>query len=308
MSTRVILNPHAGGCDDAEARHRELARLPGAEIRQTRRPGHGRTLARKAVEAGCRLIVAAGGDGTVHEVVNGMSVDVRAADLGIVPLGTANDFARGLEIPEEPADALEAIRSGASRDVDLVEIRRPQQSGGPDAGTETPGFRPPVHAINMVVGGFGGEVTARVDEEEKRHWGSLAYLRSAIRELGELPRFRARVEVDGRPRERELLNVAVANGPFAGGHVRVAPGARPDDGRLEVILLSAASLGELAGVAARLVAGRPVESDRLERLPGREVSIRSDPPMHFRTDGEQLGAGPLHLRIRPARVRVRVPA
>lgn len=313
MTTRVVLNPHAGGCDDVSGTREALDALPGSDVRLTRAPGDAGELARRAVAEGAGLVVAAGGDGTVHEVVNGMADDFDAAELGIVPLGTANDFARGLELPMEMDGALEVLRGGTTRAVDLMELRRAgtgeaaSPSDADDTDAPEGGSPEPRYAINVVVGGFGGSATAAVDEEQKRHWGSLAYLRSAIREMGSLPRFRARVEVDGRSRDRELLNVAVANGPFAGGHIPVAPGARPDDGRLEVVLLAAAGLGELAGVATRLVAGRPVESELVERLPGREVTIRSDPPMHFRADGEELGPGPLRIRIRSAALRVRVP-
>lgn len=282
--TRVVLNPHAGGGRDEAACRDELGRLPDVEIRATEGPGHAVALAREAVEAGFDRVVAGGGDGTVHEVVNGLSAELGSVALGVAPLGTANDFARSLDLPDELPDAVDVLLRDVRRPVDVMRMARPSEDASG-------------HGINVLVGGFGGEVGGDLGEEEKRHRGSLAYLGSALRELPHLPTFRTSLELDGRALERELVNLVVANGRFAGGHVPVAPDARLDDGQLRLVLLAAASLGELARAATRLVSGRPVENGVVTRLVAREVVVRSEPPMRFRCDGEAAGSTPVAVRV-----------
>lgn len=304
--TRVVLNPHAGGCRDEAACREELARLRDAEIRATEGPGHARTLARDAVEAGFDRVVAAGGDGTVHEVVNGLAADLGSVALGVAPLGTADDFARSLDLPDDLPSAVDVLLRDARRPLDVMEMSGPpdgpasaadEREGDEEARGGTDGPEALRHGVNVLVGGFGGEVGEDLDEEAKRHRGSLAYLGSALRELPRLPSFRASLEVDGRAVDRELVNLVVANGRFTGGHIPVAPDARLDDGQLQIVLLAAAGLGELARAATRIVAGQRVEGGPVTRLVAREVVVRSEPPMRFRCDGEAAGSTPLRVRV-----------
>ena len=293
-------------------------------------PGSGeeaREIAREAAGEGVDTVVAAGGDGTVHQVANGLlAAGTPAPRLGLVPLGTANDYARSLRLPSDPERALRHLLRGAARSVDVIEMRRePPDDGAPGestpareapdgAATEneppfddgSPAGRSPVYCLNVAVGGFGGRVGRGLQREEKRHWGSLAYLRSALEELGDLPRYRARIDVDGVPRRDELINVVLANGRFTGGGLPVAPRARLDDGRLRLVLVPALDLAELRRLAGRLVAGEHGEKIALV-TDVRSVDIESAPPMFFRADGEQVGGTPLAMGVRPGRLEVIAP-
>lgn len=281
---RAVLNPTAGSCDEPAA-WRERLEAVGFEVRV---PGSGEEARRMAADAareGVGRVLAAGGDGTVHRVANGLleaGGPGEAPELGVLPLGTANDYARSLGLPSDPREALDRLVAGPSRPVDAIELR--------------PG---PTWCLNVAVGGFGGESADDVDREEKRHLGSLAYLKSAVAELPRLPRFETRLRVDGRERRDTLVNVVLANGRFTGGGVPVGPKGRLDDGRLRLLLVPALGLRELAKFASGLLAG-----DRGERAAVvddvREVEIASNPVMRFRADGEPAAATPLSAVVRPA--------
>src|SRR3954453_362193 len=120
--TCIILNPSAGSVGELDALGDRLATLPDAEIRLTNKRGSARRFARTALNKGRETIIAAGGDGTLNEVLNGIGQDFASVRVGLIPLGTGNDFARSIGLPGELETALETIRAGAMRPVDLVRV------------------------------------------------------------------------------------------------------------------------------------------------------------------------------------------
>lgn len=290
--TLVLLNPEAGGCGDPEAWRERLAALPGAEVAVPASAAALRERTGKALGEGWGRLVAAGGDGTVHQVVQELAEAEAAPDLAIFPLGTANDLARGLEIPLDPEEALDGLRDARPEPMDLLEMTVFGEEGRR-------------WCANVAVGGFGGRVGREVEREEKAHWGSLAYLRSALEELPELPRYRVELEVgEEESRELEAVNLVVANGRFTGGGLRVAPEARLDDGLLNLVGIPAASLPRLARLATAALAGRLHRMDGVLSLRANEVVVRSEPPLRFRCDGERALATPVRIRVRPDALRV----
>lgn len=285
---RAFLNPSAGSCDEPDA-WRERLEAAGFEVRL---PGSGeeaRQMARAAARQGVERVVAAGGDGTVHQVANGLleaGGPGEAPELAVLPLGTGDDYARSLGLPTDPHEVLDRLAGTPARPVDVIELR--------------PG---PTWCLNVAVGGFGGEATDDVDREEKRHLGSLAYLKSAVEELSRLPRFETRLVVDGKKRRDTLVNVVLANGRFTAGGVPVGPKGGIDDGRMRLLLVPAVELAELAKLASGLVAGD--RDDRAALLEGvREVEVASEPEMRFRADGEPSTGTPLSAAVRPGALSV----
>lgn len=260
------------------------------EIRETSGAGEARRAAARAAREDFGLVVAAGGDGTVHEVVNGLmagDVDARPA-LGVLPLGTANDFARSLDLPQDLEGAVDVLREGRPRPMDVGEIVRPE----------------PHHFINVAVGGFSGRLRAHVDEERKRAWGLLAYVRSAAEALPELEAYRVTVEVDGRSETLDVYQVIVANGRRTGGNIAVAPEARLDDGLLDLVLIRAVDPAELVVLGPQLLLGQHLDNEAVEARRAERVSLRSEPRMRFRADGEEIGEDPVEFRVLPGALAV----
>lgn len=318
--TCVILNPGSRTGDDREALDRALP--AGWQVRVTEHPGHARELALEAAADGFATVIAAGGDGTVNEVVNGLAEAALAGRgapcLGVLPLGTGNDLVRLLGLPPELAEAVPALERGACRELDVGEMRA--------AGGERRFF------VNVAAGGFSGEVAVALTPEIKRTWGPLAYLRAATGLLSELDAYRVRVRcdgVDGTDRsetlELDALNVVVANGRFAGGGLPIAPRARPDDGLLDLVVIPEMPLTGLVVLAPVVLAGRhldaravddggePEDGDREDGEPARvifrrcrSVELESDPPMPWNNDGELVGELSPSFHVMPRALRVLV--
>src|SRR3954447_20333034 len=121
-TTCIILNPSAGSIQNLDDLMASLSRLPNTEIRVTSKPGSAARFARMAIKKGRATIVAAGGDGTLNEVINGIGENLGEARVGLLPLGTGNDFARSIEMPVDLEAALEVVRAGETRAVDLVRV------------------------------------------------------------------------------------------------------------------------------------------------------------------------------------------
>lgn len=291
MRSLVLLNPGAGGATARAALRESLPTLPDTEVTETRGGWELRALARGAADRGFERVIAAGGDGTVHEVVNGLAESARSAVLGVIPLGTANDFARSLELPEDVEEAVRVLAEGGSRRIDLGEVRGPRFA----------------RFVNVVVGGFGGLVGERADTERKRALGPFEYLRSAAERLPELEAYRVRLETDGERLELDVYHVVVANGRRSGGNVPVAPEAELDDGLLDVVLVPALRASELLALAPLLLRARHLEDERIVFRRAERLSLRSEPPMRFSVDGEPLGEGDAAFRVLPGALEVTVP-
>jgi len=287
--TLFIVNPNAGSVEGLAELEQALGSWPGADLRTTRKEGDARRLARQAVMDGTGLVVAAGGDGTLNEVVNGLAEDFGKARLGLLPLGTGNDFARSIGVPADLEAALEILREGRVRAIDV---------GRATFGAESRWF------INMAAGGFSGQVSEKADEVKER-WGPLAYLRAAVGTLFGLQGFNATFRIDGgEPLELETYNVVVSNGRFVAAGIPVAPHSELDDGLLDLMLVPATTLPQLARLVPQILLGRHGESDLLVIRELTTLEIDSDPPMAFNVDGELIGEGSIRFEVLPRALEV----
>jgi diacylglycerol kinase (ATP) len=272
----VIVNPGARG--GGQGVDRELRRrLPGAAVHRTDRPSHARVLARRAVLSGYPLVVAAGGDGTLNEVLNGIGPFLGQVRLGLLPLGTGNDFARSLGIPDDLDGALAVLEAGGVRHCDVGSFRD---------GRVRRLF------LNVSAAGFSGEMGESLTPELKQSWGPLAYLRAALDTLPERTEYRLTLRFDDQDEVHEsAVNLVVANGRYVASGVPIAPEARLDDGRFDVVLVRSGSLPSLAALASRVLLGRHLEEvdDRLLFRRARSLDVSAVPTMPLNVDGELLG-------------------
>jgi diacylglycerol kinase (ATP) len=288
----IILNPRAGSAEQSESLRETLAGRAEITLYKTDGAGHATTLAAEALEAGYERIVAAGGDGTIHEVVNGLAADFTRARLGIIPLGTGNDLARTLAVPADPLEALHIVMAGAEHWIDLMKVESTDQV---------------TYGINVAAGGFSGQVDEVLTEKLKASWGPMAYLLGAARVVPDLTGYHTAIAWEDGPVERvEALNIVVANGRTCAGGFQVAPLANPEDGLLDVIIVRYGDVLDLAGVAARMLGGNYLNSDQVMDRRARSVRIASHPGMWFNVDGELFTNQPVAFTILPQALRVSV--
>jgi diacylglycerol kinase (ATP) len=285
----LILNPGAG-----HAVREEVERVLGERMRIVLTEGRGRAseLARRAVEEGVGTVVAGGGDGTLHEVVNGLLPDPGRTVCGQLPLGTGNDFARTLGLPSDIERWAELLEGGRTRTVDVIEL------------DGSFGRR---WAVNCVVGGAIDRVDEKLTEEVKRFWGPLSYLRATAETLPELEPFAVELLFDDGERiAREAHAVVVANGRTVAGGVPVAPEADPADGAMDCLLLAAVQGVDLVTLAGKVLLGAHLGDEHALFRRARSLRLTSRPAMAFHADGERLDAARATFTIRPAALRMLV--
>jgi diacylglycerol kinase (ATP) len=297
----LIANPRSGRRTVGE-KLREIERVLreaglGYRIVQTDRPGHATEAARDALARGERYLVAVGGDGTVHEVVNGMLAGDRplAADavLGVVPAGSGCDFARSFGLP---GDAVRAAGHLAGDGVRPVDVGKVTVTAG--AGEATRYF------LNIAEAGLGGAVVARA--------ATLAsFLGPARYFCGfwlSLPRFRpaeVRLEVDGQDYAWRAHNVVAANGRFYGGGMQISPKSQPDDGALDVLVMVGPK-SDAFTTLPKVYRARHLPHRNIVELRASRVRVEADPAFPVEADGESLGTTPATFELIRTPIRVKV--
>lgn len=281
--TMLILHGKQAANDDVrEAVGALRERGSAIDVRVTWEAGDAQRLVGEALAAGYERIVAGGGDGTLRDVAEAMGLAGTDASLALLPLGTANDFARAAGVPLEPAAAL-ALLERPARAVDLGQV-----------GEQL--------FLNMATGGFGSQVTANTSEDLKKVLGGAAYLFTGLSRFSELQP--AEVELQGEDFhwQGQLLALGIGNGRQAGGGQVLCPDAVADDGLLDIAILPAPQ--DVVGALRDLLAG-----DGLfvrARLPW--VEIKSSQGLDINLDGEPLQASSLRFAALPGALRVHLPA
>jgi diacylglycerol kinase (ATP) len=244
----------------------------------------------RVIADGHDLVVVGGGDGTVACAAG--RVAGTNTMLGVLPLGTANDFARTLEIPDDLAAACAAIADGKVVDIDLG-----RADGQP--------------FLNVASVGLSVGVTEALSPRLKRHIGPLAYAVATLQAYARHKPFRARLEFpegDHEPLELEhLLQVAVGNGRHYGGGNTVSPTAGIDDHTLDIYAILAGPLREHVSIARLLKDGSFIKHDRVYHLTSRQVRLVTEPPLPVNLDGEIAKPTPTDFTIQRNAVHVVVP-
>ena len=296
MKTCVIFNPTARG-DKARAFRARLSALAGSVVlKPTYAVGAGRLLAAEAVREGFEVIVAAGGDGTVNEVLNGIADEpcgLEQARLGVLPLGTINVFARELGLPRGFDAAWRVIAEGREARVDL-----PVAEFGSDGKRERRCF------AQLAGAGLDSRAIELVDWERKKAFGPLAYVFAGLEAVME-PQPKIRVESDGVVHEGEL--VLVGNGRRYGGDFDLFPAAALCDGRLSVAVFPKVNFPALIRFGLGWLTERMHAATDCRTFQAELLTLSTEPGIAVELDGDNVGRLPARFSIRPGALRVLVP-
>lgn len=235
----------------------------------------------------CDFVIVGGGDGTLNSAAAGL-VET-GLPLGILPLGTANDFARTVGIPADPLEAAKLILSGRQHPIDLGEVNGRL-------------------FFNVASIGFSADLASELTEKAKKRWGKLAYAIVAIRLLARSQLFKAHMEHDGSIEELKTLQVSVGNGRHYGGGMTVEETATADDGRLDFYSLEVDHWWRLFKLLPHLRKGTHGQWDDVRAFQTKEIVISTSKPRAVNTDGELTTWTPAHFRILEKALRVIVPA
>ena len=240
--------------------------------------GDAASFAREEADRGAAAVVAVGGDGTINEVLNGLSG--RDTPMGIIPLGTANDFARQVGIPEDVRHAMDLILFGTPVRLDTAEVN---------------GRR----FLNVSAGGIGADATAETGAEAKERLGPLAYAFTGIKKLVTLESLPLRLESPALNGEARVLLFFVGNARRSGGGMPVTPLASPNDGMLDVCIIEEMGRADLARLALKVRRGEHVGEPGVLYFRTPWLTMRSAEPVHVNVDGERISATVLEYRARP---------
>ena len=291
MPHKVILNGKSAASQplrDAVARLRRDGFEIDVEV--TWEAGDAARFARAAAANPATRIIAAGGDGTVNEVVNAMMATRAGNGLGIVPFGTANDFAGSTGVPlGDPHAALLLALSGQPRPIDI-------------------GIVNGRHFINLASGGFGADVTAATDPALKRTLGGAAYSLTALVMAMRVTPLDVVITTPDRSFEGPVLMLAVGNGRQAGGGIRMTPLARLDDGLLDLVIVRDHPHARFEHLLADLVALERHGGAHFDYVKATTIEIVSHGPMQFNLDGEPLRGERFAFGVAPRALHVILPA
>jgi diacylglycerol kinase (ATP) len=292
----VIVNPTAGGGHAAQLLpwlRERLATRPEVRLVVTQARGDGERMAAAAADDGHDRVVAVGGDGTVQEVVNGLVLGDARIGLGILPVGSGNDLARSIPVPRDPAAAWAIAVGDRLRTVDLA------LATGADGRSRW----------FASAGGIGFDAQVAAAMASRAGWqrGQAGYLLTTLVELRRFTNRRIELTIDGVTTSRSVLFVAMANGEYYGGGMRVAPGAVVDDGVLDLCIVGDVSRATALQQLVNLYRGTHVRHPQVEQARGRLIEVTGDAATLVHLDGEPFGHLPLRVELHAGRLLVAAP-
>jgi diacylglycerol kinase (ATP) len=296
MRACVIFNPAAKGQKAGRFRRCLAVIATECDLKRTAAPGDARRLAAVAIAEGYDTLIAAGGDGTLNEVLNGMgdaTDGFQRARLGVLPLGTINVFAREIGLPTNPDDAWPVLQHGNERRIDLPSI-------------ETGDFGNPSRTYFAQLAGAGLDARAiqLVNWPLKKKIGPLAYVVAGLKAMAE-PQTRLTVSDGSRTATGQL--VLVGNGRRYGGPFHIFPDAEVTDGWLHVCVFPQVGWLTLIRCGLALLITRRLPRHSVVRLRAKSFTLIGGPATHFEVDGELGGRLSARFNVEPAGLRVIVP-
>lgn len=298
---KVIVNPVAG----ASATYRKWPKIKSLlhhiglpfEFQYTEGVGHAIELAREAADDGCQFLVAVGGDGTVHEVANGilLSKALNEMTIGIISTGTGGDFIRSVGIEKDYVKACSSLTGVKRRliDVGVVEYHKNGQ-------------RQKRFFVNSSGVGFDAAVVEISNSMPKFLGGTIPYVMGLLKSLIGYQNKTVTISVGDKVESKRILSVVVANGCYFGGGMRVAPLADVNDGLLDVITIGDMGKFELLKALPTIYKGTHIHHPKVEMEKTTQIKIESSEKFLVHADGEFLGEGPVSFGLIPSALSIAV--
>jgi len=287
VKSLIIVNPAAGRGRALRVWRRLEGQCPFTyELHFTSRPGEATEVARQAAETGFQRIISIGGDGTIHEIANGLAGTGVA--LGIIPGGNGNDFARTMNLPRDPQRALRCVAEARVKAVDLGVVNGR-------------------YFVNVAGLGFDCEVVREVSRRKGSFAGSLVYLYAVFKTLASYTNADVLIDIDGTKRSRRVLMLAVANGRYYGGGMNVAPHARADDGAFDICVAGDLTRPEVVVNVPKMYLGTHLSHPKVEYFRGVRVRVESERQLPIQCDGELVGNTPAEFTVSAGSLTVIVP-
>ena len=288
MSLLFIVNEHAGKGKTKRRWSRIQRHLQNAGIEHkacfTSRPKEATEIAKQSA-ANYSHVIAVGGDGTIHEVVNGLAGQQTV--FGMIPTGTGNDLARMFDLPKDPVQAVDRVLHGRQRTIDLLDLN----------GT---------YVSNIVGLGLDAAVAKDTNNANwKKRAGSLGYVISLVKMMFAFRPFTLQLELDDQTMVFEgCWLVAIGNTKYYGGGMQICPDAKIDDGLLDVCVVNNLTRLQLLRLFPTVFSGKHILLPQVTYMRGKSVRVKTDTPVPMHGDGEILGTTPGEINIRPAALRV----
>ena len=289
MDIRIILNGKKAGLEPVRSAIFKARETGKVDVRATWEGGDVERLVHEAVHDGCQRVVAAGGDGTVKEVVDAilhLSADERP-ELAVMPLGTANDFATACTIPADLLLALQLAQSGNIQNVDAVKANEH-------------------HFMNIASGGFGAQVTANTPVALKNFLGGGAYTLSGLVQAVNFSPYHGEIRLPEHSLSNAVIVGAVCNGRQAGGGQQLAPQALIDDGLLDLVALNNFPPEALSQVVEELLAP-DASGEFVKRFRAPWAEWESDVEMPINLDGEPISSKKIRFEVVPGAIKLVLP-
>jgi YegS/Rv2252/BmrU family lipid kinase len=261
----------------------------------SRAPGELADLASKAADDGAELLVVVGGDGSVHEVANGIA-ERDGVEIAVIPRGTGWDFARSLALPHSLDAAIRVALEGRTRTIDLG-----RASYRTWAGNDEQSWFANVGSVGM-----SGAIAQRANDTTKAFGGKVSYVWATFAVFARWSNSEIQVTVDGERRRARMHDVIVSNGAFLGGGMKICPDAQPDDGVFDVLLIGDLAKRDLLLTMPKIFRGTHLPHPKAELLRGSQVTVDAPEPLPIELDGEQPGTTPARFELVPQALRVRV--
>lgn len=287
MTARLILNPTAG---NGKAQRLFAAIAPylkgeDVDVVRTTHPGHATELAREVSEREDITVISLGGDGTHHEVLNGLMPAGKPV-FAVLPAGTGNDFVRLLSYPKLPHDMLETALRGAKRRIDIGQVNGE-------------------YFLTVSGVGFDAEVAGWVNQHEKHGNGTWIFVRAILRHLIHYQSADMAIHVSDAVRSEKTFLLAVGNGPYYAGGMRICPSAEADDGLFHVVWVRDLPRLSVLPLLVRVFRGTHVDHRAVQSFETAQLSVDGPAHMLVHADGEIVGHLPVTFTIHPRAIRVR---